>query len=181
MKNKYYKSSVLLIVLICSTMSVSAQSAIQRHFEKYSEDDRFTRITISAKMFQLFANFEVNDEDGQEMVQTISKLKGLKMLVGNEIDDAPNLFGEVSKLPEKDMDELMRVEKEKSELRFFIKEKSDGVISELLMIALDEKELMMMSIVGEIDLKQMSKLSKHMNIDGFENLENVGGEDNKEN
>ncbi|MFT4660874.1 MAG: hypothetical protein ACI8XB_001143 [Patiriisocius sp.] len=180
MKYNYYKSSILLIVLICSAMSVSAQSAIQRHFEKYSEDDRFTRITISAKMFQLFANFEVDGEDGQEMIQTISKLKGLKMLIGDDLDGAPMLFKQISKMPEKDMDELMRVEKEESELRFFIQEKSDGVISELLMIALEERGLIMMSIVGDIDLKSMSKLSKHMNIEGFEKLENVGGEQNKD-
>jgi len=167
-----------MLILVLSITSLSAQSsAIQRHFEKYGDDDRFTKITISSKMFSLFTNFETEDEGSQEMIETISKLKGLKMLVGNELDNAESMYNDIAKKPEKDMDELMRIEKQGSEFIFFITEKSDGVISELLMIAFEEKQVMMMSIVGEIDLKKMSQLSKHMNIEGFEHLENVGDEE----
>jgi len=170
-----------MLFLVWTVTSVSAQtSAIQRHFEKYGDDDRFTKITISSKMFSLFANFETDDEDGQEMIQTISKLKGLKMLVGDELSDAETMYKDIAKKPEQDMDELMRIEKQGSEFMFFITEKSDGVISELLMIAFEEQQVMMMSIVGEIDLKKMSQLSKHMNIEGFEHLENVGGENEEQ-
>jgi len=168
----------MILFMLVSITSISAQtSAIQRHFEKYGDDDRFTKITISSKMFSLFANFETDDENSQEMIETISKLKGLKMLVGNELDDAETMYKDISKKPEKDMDELMRIEKQGSEFIFFITEKSDGIISELLMIAFEEKQVMMMSIVGEIDLKKMSQLSKHMNIEGFEHLENVGDDE----
>ena len=179
MKNNYKKTKrILVLFMLVSITSISAQtSAIQRHFEKYGDDDRFTKITISSKMFSLFSNFDTDDESSQEMIETIAKLKGLKMLVGNELDDAESMYKDISKQPEKDMDELMRIEKQGSEFIFFITEKSDGVISEVLMIAFEENQVMMMSIVGEIDLKKMSQLSKHMNIEGFEHLENVGDDD----
>ena len=35
------------------------------------------------------------------------------------------------------------------------------------------EEFMVMSLFGEIDLKQVSKIGKKMNVDGLENLENI--------
>jgi len=43
----------------------------------------------------------------------------------------------------------------------------------LVMIAGGNEEFMVLSLFGEIDLKQVSKISKRMNIEGLENLENV--------
>ena len=67
----------------------------------------------------------------------------------------------------------MTVENANQEMRFFISE-ADGIITELLMISYDGDSVMLMSLVGDIDLKQISKLSNKMNIEGFEHLENVG-------
>ena len=36
-----------------------------------------------------------------------------------------------------------------------------------------EHEFLLLSLVGDIDLKQISKLSKSMDIDGFQNLEKL--------
>ena len=41
------------------------------------------------------------------------------------------------------------------------------------MIAGGNEEFMLLSLFGEIDLKQVSKISKKMNIDGLEQLEKI--------
>lgn len=163
----------LLVLSMCISTGMYAQSsAIDRYYEQYSDDDRFSRITVSSKMFSLFVNFDMDDPDEQELVEAISKLKGLKMLVGDEIADAKTIFKEVSSKPSENMDELMSVVNNNTEFRFFITE-SGGKISELLMLGHEGENLFMLSLVGEIDLKQIAALSRKMNIEGFEHFQNI--------
>jgi hypothetical protein len=64
-------------------------------------------------------------------------------------------------------------------MKFFIKEAS-GKISELVMVLGGNEEFMVLSIFGEIDLKQMSKIGRKMDVDGLKNLEKLKdkGKDN---
>ena len=41
------------------------------------------------------------------------------------------------------------------------------------------EEFMVMSLFGEIDLKQVSKIGKKMNVDGLENLQNIKEKEKK--
>ena len=74
--------------------------------------------------------------------------------------------------PARDMDELMTVSETDKEFRFYISE-ANGKISELLMVGFENQNVMIMSLTGDIDLKEIAALSKKMNIDGFENFKNV--------
>jgi hypothetical protein len=77
-----------------------------------------------------------------------------------------------SLVPSKEYEELMSVRDKDKDMKFMIKE-SGGKISELLMIAGGSNDFMVMSLFGEIDLKQISRIGKKMNIDGLENLEKM--------
>ncbi len=170
------KKTTLLLTLItvmCCGHVMAQNNAIDKYYETYKEDDRFTRITVSSKMFSLFTNFDMDDPDEQHVVEAISRLKGLKMLVGNDVENPKSLYLDALKKPEKEMEELMTVENTENELKFFISE-SEGMISELLLVSFSEKNVMMMSLVGEIDLKDISDLSKKIDIQGFEQLEHAG-------
>lgn len=163
---------MLSIVLLCVGSGLRAQNAIDTYFEKYNDDDRFTRVSVSSRMFGLFVNFEMDDPDEQELVETISKLKGLKMLIGENVTDAKSIYKEASKLPEGKMEELMSVKNKDNEFRFYITE-TNGIISELLMVGYEDNQLFILSVVGEIDLRQLSALSQKMDLDGFEHLKNI--------
>jgi hypothetical protein len=163
--------SVMFMLFIGLGMSAQ-NNGIDRFYEKYQQDDHFTRINISSKMFSLFTNFDSNDPDEKDVLETISKLKGLKVLSGEAIPNAKAIYLDAVKRPNAEMEELMVVQDKGSELKFFITE-SKGIITELLLVSYDDTSVMMMSLIGDIDLKSISKLSKKMNIDGFEHLEKV--------
>jgi hypothetical protein len=128
---------------------------------------------MSSKMFSLMANLEVENPEDQEVVNMISKLKGLKILAKEEARNSRELYKEaLGMIPAKEYEELMSVRDKDKDMKFFIKE-SGGKISELVMVAGGNEEFMLLSLFGEIDLKQVSKISKKMNIDGLENLENI--------
>jgi CII-binding regulator of phage lambda lysogenization HflD len=100
-------------------------------------------------------------------------LKGLRILTKEDTRDSRALYKEaMGMIPVKEYEELMTVRDKDKDMKFFIKE-SGGKISELVMVMGGNEEFMVMSLFGEIDLKQVSKIGKKMNVDGLENLENV--------
>jgi len=167
------KKLAILSLVLLSTLAANAQEdAITKFFSKYQNDDSFTQINITGRMFGLFTNFEAEDEEDQEMIDAVSKVKGLKILA-KEDTNGKELYNEAFRLIDSnEYEELMTIREKDNDMKFLIKEK-DGVIEELLMVIGSEDSFFLLSLVGDIDLKQISKLSKSMDIDGFENLKNI--------
>ena len=161
--------SITTILIVCSFSTQAQNNAIDKYYAQYADDERFTKVSISSKMFSLFTNFNLEDESEQQVVETISKLKGLKMLIGNEIENAHSIYGDVISKPSKQMEELMTVEKKDQELIFFISE-TNGTISELLMCSYESQNVIILSLIGDIDLQEIAELSSKMDIEGFDNL-----------
>ena len=168
-----------MLILLGTCMGLQAQSsAIDRYYEAYQQDERFSKVSISGKMFGLFTNFELDNPEDQALVKAIAKLEGLKMLVyeSKKGSDAKvkSLFAEALKKPQAGMEELMSISKPETEIRFFITEQANGKVSELLMLLFEDQHvLVLMSLVGDIDLKEIAALSKKMDIEGFEHLEKI--------
>lgn len=153
---------------------VQAQnSAIASLFDKYADNEDFTKVSINSKMFDLFTEFEPDDPDTKEMTNAISKLKGLKILAADSIGNAQKYYKEAkASIQKSNFEELMSIRDGKDDMIFMIQEEG-GKISELLMLVGGDYKFVAMSLFGEIDLKQISKLSKGMKIDGMQYLENI--------
>lgn len=160
------------------TLGFAAQAqddAISRFFTKYADDESFTNVNITARMFGLFTDLEMEDKEDQEVMDAISKLEGLKILAKDEVDNGKNLYREaLALLPKKEFDELMSVRDEDKDMKFMIKEKNSKV-EELVMIMGGNHEFFILTLYGEIDLNQVAKISKAMDVDGLEGLENIKG------
>ncbi|MEP2668207.1 MAG: DUF4252 domain-containing protein [Cyclobacteriaceae bacterium] len=168
------KKIIVFGVMMLMVMGAYAQGeAVSKFFSKYQSDDTFSQVTISSKMFGLFTNMEMENKEDQEVLDAISKLKGLKILAKDATRDARGLYDEANKmLPKSEYEELMYVRDKEKDMRFFISEKA-GKISELVMIAGGSDEFMMLSVFGEIDLKQISKIGSKMDVDGLKDLERL--------
>ena len=170
------KNSVLTLVLsLLSTVVFAQDDAITKYFSKYDNDENFTHVTVTSRMFGLFANLDSEDQEDKELLDAISKVKGLRIIAKDEIStaEADALYNEAFKLiPMKTYDELMTVKDKESDMKFLIKEEK-GIITELLMVIHGKTEFFLLSLVGDIDLKQISRLSKTMDIDGFEHLNKI--------
>lgn len=168
------KKGIVTGVLLMVMMGAFAQGeAVSKFFSKYQDDETFSQVTVSSKMFGLFTNMELEDKEDQEVLDAISKLKGLKILAKEDARNARELYTEASKmLPKTEYEELMYVRDKEKDMKFFIKEKG-GKIDELVMIAGGSNEFMLLTLFGEIDLKQISKIGKKMDVDGLENLDHL--------
>ncbi len=166
---KILVTGMILIV----AAAAHGQDAITRFFDKYSSDQSFTNVNITGRMFGLFTDLEMEDEEDQEVMDAISKLKGLKILAKEDTDRGKELYREAfSLIPKNEYDELMSIRDEDNDMKFLIKEKN-GKVSELLMVMGGNHEFFILTLFGEIDLKQVAKISKAMDIDGLEQLERL--------
>ncbi len=170
------KKLFFIICFIGISAAIYAQNkSIDRVFDKYAGQEGFTTVYISKYMFNMFANLEgVEDEEVEEVQQVFGKLNGIKILASDEgSPEGINFYDEIMKdLPRNEYEELMVVKDSESDVVFLAREEG-GVIVELLLIVSGDDDNALIAITGEIDLNTIAKLSKTMNIDGMEELENL--------
>jgi len=176
------KKVMLAVLMVVTGWAAQAQGdAISKFFSKYQNDETFTQVTVSSKMFNLFTNMEVSKPEDQEVLNAISKLKGLRILAKEQTRNSRELYKEaLGFVPLKEYEELMSVRDKDKDMKFFIKETSPGKINELLMVAGGNDEFMVLSLFGEIDLKQVSKIGSKMDIDGLDQLKKMDKNESKE-
>jgi len=175
------KLMVGAVMLVLSVAAHAQGDAISKFFAKYQDDESFTQVTVSSKMFSMFTNMEVKDKNDQDVLNAIAKLKGLRVLAKEEARNSRELYKEaLSLIPSKDYEELMSVRDKDKDMKFFIRESKPGVISELVMVSGGNEEFMVLSLFGEIDLKEISRIGSKMDIDGLQHLKKMD-KGNKEN
>ena len=168
------------VIMMCSIAASAQNDAIVKFFSKYQSDETFSQVTISGKMFSMMANLSGDTEEEKAMIASISKIKGLKILTKSEARNSRELYKEaISMIPSNTFEELMSIRDKDKDMKFFTKE-AGGKISELVMVMGGNEEFMVLTLFGEIDLKDISKIGKAVNIDGLENLEKVKGKDKKD-
>ena len=173
------KKITAFVVLMIVASGAFAQDAISKLFAKYQNDESFSQVNISSKMFGLVTNLEADKPEDKELLQAISKIKGLRIIGKENTSDAKALYKEAfSMINTREFEELMSVRDKDHDMKFYIKE-SGGKISELVMIMGGTDDFMVMSIFGEIDLKQISKIGKSMDVGGLEHLQKLD-KDNKD-
>lgn len=165
------KIFTLLLILAAGT-TFAQKSAVNTFFSDYNEDDRFTKVEISGKMFQLLTHIEGETKEEQDILEAITDISGLKMLVCNDCENQESMYSDgINRISGK-FDELIRVEDKDENMSFYINE-TDGRVAELFLIAHDNTEFFVMSMTGDIDLKQMAKIGRAVEIEGLDKLEKI--------
>ncbi|MFT6969716.1 MAG: hypothetical protein ACJAXX_000277 [Roseivirga sp.] len=167
------KKLAIIMMLSIIAFAVKAQDdAISRYFSKYEKDtENFGAVSISGKMFQMINAIQVEDEEDKALVESLGKIKGVRVLFAEKEVDGKAMFNEALGLIKgKDFEELMSVRDEDKDIKFYIKEKSNK-IDEMFMVMGGGKEFTLVSIVGDgIDINQLYKLSKSLGMDEFKHL-----------
>jgi hypothetical protein len=177
------KLTVGALMMLMSIGAFAQDNAIAKFFSKYQDDETFSQVTISSKMFSLLTDMDIQDPEDKEVIDAISKLKGLRILAKDNARDGRVLYKEaMSLLPAKDYEELMSVRDEDKDMKFFIRSGTTaGKISELVMVMGGNDDFMVLSLFGEIDLKQIGKIGSKMDIDGLDHLHKLDDKKEKKN
>lgn len=164
---------ISLLFILSIAINVQAQEdAIVRYFNQYVDNDDFTSVFISPKMFQMMAKLDINDPDYQSVKQVFKDIKGLRILTTEK--DPQKFYNEaLSKINTKEYELLMTVKDKDENVRFLTKEAPNGTISELLLISGDKDEFVLLSFTGTINLDEISKLSNKLDVKGMDELKNL--------
>lgn len=154
-------------------MANAQVDAISKYFDQYMEDDDFTVVFVSPKMFQLLGKLDtsgLNDREAEDVLGVIKDLRGLRVLTTEK--NANSFYKEaMNKINTKEYETLMTVRSKGDNVRFLVKDSGD-VIDELLLLVGGDT-FTMISFVGKIDLNKISKLSKSLDIKGMEHLDEL--------
>lgn len=179
-QNRRPNARWFLLILLIGFMGLpsiaSAQNdAISRFFDGYVAQKGFTSIRISQRMFSLIADLDKSEKDVQE---TVNRLTGLYMLAADSAileKKGLDLYEEAAAtMKNKAYEELMSIRDGGERIEFYILESGNkDKVEELLMLVGGEDTFFLLSITGEISLRQIAKLADSMEIEGMEHLEKL--------
>jgi hypothetical protein len=154
-------------------MMMQAQSnPVDEMFNKYSEKQGFTVVSISSKMFSLFANKDPENKDADNV---INKLKSIKILSVEDslMNKNLNFYSELSKKLDLSVYEELMVIKEGPDITKFLIKQNGNIISELLVVKGGPGGNSLISIKGELNLKNISDMSKSLDMQELKNLDKI--------
>lgn len=173
------------IVILVMLLAVPVLTFGQNIFEKYADNDDVTYVSISPKMFKMLATVGVNadDPEAKEFLDMVKSMKSLQVLATENESISAELKTWVNRRSSK-LEELMQVRDGNTRVKFYVKEGKDEThVKELLMyitgiqdkIQLKDRNIntVVVSLLGDIDLTQVSKLTNQMNIPGGDHLKSV--------
>ncbi len=188
-KTKRMKNRLIIMVMALLLLPFigMAQKDI---FEKYSDNADVTYVSIKPKMFQMIAKMgiSVDDPEAEAYMNMVKSITSFKTIVTDNKAIASDISKWVSSRSSA-LEELMEVKDEGSDVKFYVKEGKDvDHVKELLIFVngvdkmmknqgvevngeLRKIETVVVSLTGDIDLNQISKLTDKMNIPGGEHLE----------
>jgi hypothetical protein len=171
------KKVLFIIIISLGFFDIWGQSsAADKLFDKYSGKEGFTSVYISKYMFNMFMNLNDSTPQNKEMKDVVSRLNSIKILAVDDKSKIPagvNLYQEIMKAVDKnEYKELMVIKEKDQDVKFLVKE-NDGKVSELLLVVGGKGDNVLISIQGDIDMKNISKLAKAMDIQGMEKLEDI--------
>lgn len=168
------KSFIACLLTLFMLQVGSAQiNSLDQFFNKYQEDPTFTMVTISPKLFQMFAKLDL-DEESEDVKNMIQSIQSLRILARDSMDGTRLYQDAFSQLTKTEYEELITVRDGSENIRFLIREDSDDVIKQLVLLVGGTDSFVLLDIAGNIDLKSIGKLGKALDIPGGEHLDKVG-------
>ncbi len=189
------KKVIVIIALILAPMLSGAQSI----FDKYEDMKEVTSIVVTQKAFRMLAtiDLDVDDPEAKEFMEMVKKITGLKVFTTGDEKISADMKATVNKyLKSSALEELMRIKDGDQTVKFYVKEgKDENHVKELLMFVSGLKEItegqdieingkkreietVLLSLTGDIDLRQVSKITSQMDIPGGDQLKKADKNNN---
>jgi len=185
------RNLIIIVTLMLSSIIATAQSV----FDKFENQDDVTSVVVNQKMFKMLATMGIDADDPEmqgyiNMAENITSFK--VFTTGNEKISADMNATVAKYLKNSKMEELMRVKDGDQTVNFYVREgKDENHVKELLMFVNGIKEItqgqditingkkreietVLLTLTGDIDLRQISKLTSQMNMPGGEQLKKAG-------
>lgn len=158
------------LVLVLSVNTIFAQSV----FDKFEDQDGITAVVVNKKMFSLLSKMEVKDKETQQYVNLIKKLENLRVFVTQSDKKSDEMKAVSDKyIKSSSLEELMKINEKDKSVKIYVRSgSSDSQIKEMIMFVegTGNEESVLMSLLGDFDLNELSVLTDKMNLPGGDTL-----------
>jgi hypothetical protein len=147
--------------MIVASNLLYGQAFIDEVFNKYSGKPGFTSVMITPQLFKLLALVDKNDP---ELKMISEKMSSLKILVSEE--KSVGFTNEVrEKMSKSKYVNIMEVIDGTQKVNFYILQ-NDDIITDFLLLAIDDSEEVLLSITGNLKLSDLSKIGNNSSFGG---------------
>jgi len=189
------KKAITIIALIIAPIVSFGQSI----FDRFEDMNNVGTVILNQKMFSMLASIDVDldDPQEQEFYNMAKKITSLKVFTTEDSAISADMNATVKKyLGSSDLEELMRIKEGGQTVKFYVKEgKDENHVKELLMFVNGLKEItkdtnitingkkrevetVLITLTGDIDLRQLSKITNKMDLPGGDQLEKANKKKN---
>ena len=169
-QSEIMRKLILSLTLVLSANTFFAQSV----FDKFEDQDGITSVVVNKKMFSLLSKMEVKDKESQQYVNLIKKLDNLRVFVTESDKKADEMKSASDKYVKSALlDELMKINDKGKSVKIYVKSgASESQIKELMMFVegSGNEETVLMSLLGDFNLNELSILTDKMNLPGGDDL-----------
>lgn len=148
------KKLAITVALILWITNIHAQRSIDRLFEKYSDSDDFTCITVSGNLLNIAAQLD-DDGDNHDIDAKITEVRILAQKDHNS--GSVNFHDLVMRdINQGDYEEFMRVKESDSDLRVMVRTKGKRITEFLLVTGGDENAVI--QVKGDMSISDARRL-----------------------
>lgn len=172
------KTTIAIFIVALVSQVTFGQSV----FDKYETQRDVNSLVVTKSMFRLMSKIDLSssDPEAKNYLKMVENLDNIRIFRTESSATAAEMKNTVDNYLKSSsaLSELMRVNEEGKNIRFYIKEgKNENYVSELFMFLEDpssrDSKAVIMSITGNIDLRQISQLTSDLNVPGSEQLRDI--------
>ena len=91
------KFSLIVGMFLLSIAMMAQGTVITKYMNQYADNEKFTKVSVSQKMFSMFTNLEAGSAAEKEFLKAVSKLKGLKVLMADSIPNSAVIYKQAAR------------------------------------------------------------------------------------
>ncbi|UCG27135.1 MAG: DUF4252 domain-containing protein [Bacteroidales bacterium] len=174
MKNRIFiLLSIGLFLAFMISCTDDRGKAAEDVFEKHAGEEGFYIFGIPPGLVGIFISGETNPE----MKNTMRQMDMIKVMIfnesGNKTIDKNHVLNEFdNKLRENHFEDLFLVNDANHTIRIKFREDDHGTIREMMILITEEDAFLGLSMTGKIDLDQLTRIAKSLEIDDFQSTGN---------
>lgn len=152
--------SMCLLIVGMNTL-VAQTGSMDAYFQKYQDDNSFTVVSISASMFQVISGMDIENID-PDVKAILDNITGLKILT-KESGGQPFYNEALTTITNQGLQEMMTIKEKGENVKIYGKSDGKEKLKEVVMLRGDTNNFVLMQILGNLSIDQLTKLSNTLN------------------
>ncbi|HKL66910.1 MAG TPA: DUF4252 domain-containing protein [Bacteroidales bacterium] len=157
------KRIITPLLMLLFTVSLSAQSSIDRLFDKYQGKDGFVTVTVSGSFLKMMGNFD----DDDEFLKHSDKFSAIRILAQEddfmEVDNFYDMV--IDEIEKGGYEEMVRINSADSDVKIMVKADGD-VFTEFLLVAGGDDNAII-QIKGRLTREMVREMSESVDDDNI--------------